>query len=105
MLRTVLALTAALYATPAVADQLVQSWNGAGLQVSRPTTFAAPWELQWKSTGFLQIYLEDLHGQMIEIIANQIQGGESKSYVARTGTFLLKFNAVGPWTAKAVTVD
>ena len=91
-------------ATPVSADQIVQKWAGSGLLITRPITFEAPWELQWQSDSLFQVVLEDKDGAVVEILANQITQGPGSSYEPRTGTFILKFSAMGPWKAQAVVV-
>ena len=87
------------------ADTVGQEWSGSGLTTTRPMTFSSPWEMQWDATGFLQIYLLDEGGQLVELLANQGGKGAGSTYEPKTGAFILKFNGIGPWRAKAVLIS
>ncbi len=93
-----------LPAGPACADKVIEAWSGSGLMTTRPITFSAPWEIQWDSGGFLQIFLLDETGQPVDILANQTEKGAGSSYVPRTGTFIIKFSGMAHWKAQAVLV-
>ncbi len=79
-----------------------QSWSGTGLQQTVPFKLDRPSVLRFHSTGdMFQAILYDTADipDGPDVVANQ-QGGDGSYYIPKAGTYYLKFNAIGPWTAK-----
>ena len=103
---TAIAATIIAALSPAqAADTVIQKWSGNGLLNTRPFTTTGPWELQWDSSGLMQVFMSNANGDDQEVIANQVSGGHGTSYIPKPGTYLLKFNALGKWSAQAVLVS
>ena len=68
--------------------------------------FDGPWEVQWSSDEFIQIFLSnaDKEEAFPNIIANQIDSGSGSAYQPRGGSYYLKVNAAGNWRIKVVAI-
>ena len=85
---------------------VVAEYSGNGLQTTRPFTVDGPWEVQWSSDEFIQIFLSnaDQEEAFPNIIANQIASGSGSAYQPRGGSYYLKVNAAGNWRIKVVAI-
>ena len=85
---------------------MVAEYSGNGLQTTRPFTVDGPWEVQWSSDEFIQIFLSnaDQEEAFPNIIANQIASGSGSAYQPRGGSYYLKVNAAGNWRIKVVAI-
>jgi PAN domain len=85
---------------------LIAEYSGTGMQTTRPFTVDGPWEVQWSSDEFIQIFLSkaDKEEHFPNIIANQIESGSGSSYQPQGGSYYLKISAMGKWHIKVVTI-
>lgn len=79
---------------------LAQSWSGTGLQQTEPFRLDGPAVLQFHSDGdMFQAMLYRPPADDPDVVANQA-AGDGSYYIPKGGTYYIKFNAIGPWTAK-----
>ena len=79
-------------------------WSGTGMTTTRPFHVGTSWELQWDSSGLIQIYLYRAGNDMPDIVANQPSAGKGSSYQPEPGDYYMKVNALGAWKARVVAV-
>lgn len=57
-----------------------------------------PWHLRWNSRGSIfTVELQDITGELIAIIGNQIGAGENRSEVQPPGEYRVAVRAIGSW--------
>lgn len=58
----------------------------------------SPWHLRWNSRGSIfTVELQDIAGELIAIIGNQIGAGENRSEVQPPGEYRVAVRAIGSW--------
>jgi hypothetical protein len=87
-------------------NSVIAKYSGNGTQNTRPFEVNSPWEIQWDATGqIFQVYLYDGNGNLVDVAANQMEGGKGSYYSPKTGSFYLQINGMGDWEIKIVNVD
>ena len=85
---------------------VVAEFSGKGMNTTRPFTLDGPWEVQWSSDEFIQIFLSKADQDEVfpDVIANQIEAGSGSAYQPRGGSYYLKISAMGKWHIKVVAM-
>lgn len=87
-------------------DQVVQRYQGTGLQNLRPFTVEDNWEVRWNARGDLfSLYLHDAEGNMLDVSANQMGSGSGATFVPQAGTYYFQVNALGAWDLEIAQVN
>lgn len=94
-------------AAPAVtgrASIILGSWSGNGDRNTRPFHAPGPWELRWRSGGFLAIVIRSVDGNMFANASGN--GGPGESYVPKGGDFYLEVaSGTGAWNLSAISAE
>ena len=85
-------------------EVVIADFSGKGLNTTRPFTVDGPWEVQWSSDDFIQIFLEKAEGGSGDILANQIEAGSGSSYQPQGGSYYLQISGMGTWHVKVVAI-
>lgn len=105
LLPRALALALALLASSALA-QVVQTYEGNGLQNLRPFTVNDHWEVRWSARGdYFSLYLHDATGGLVGVNANQSGPGSDSTYVPHGGRYYYEVNGLGAWSIEIVQLD
>jgi hypothetical protein len=100
-----IALVLAFLVTQAHA-QVVQTYQGTGLQNLRPFTVGDHWEVRWSARGdYFSLYLNDANGDLVGVNANQSGPGRDSTYVPKGGRYAYEVNAMGAWSLEIVQLD
>jgi hypothetical protein len=87
-------------------SDIIAQYSGNGTQNTRPFEVDSPWEIQWDANGqIFQVYLYDGNGNLVDVAANQMEGGKGSYYSPKTGSFYLQINGMGDWEIEIVKVD
>jgi len=91
-------------------SRTIVEFSGSGNLTTRPFTVPNGWEIQWsyKNTGnpggigiFSMILYHDT-GEVIDVITNQMNSGQSSVYRAKGGRYYLEIKAMGDWKVKVI---
>lgn len=85
---------------------VVETFQGTGVEATRPFTVGDGWEVQWEAGRFFSIELYGANGGYQDLLANQTRAGGGASYVARGGTYTLDITGTGGggWTVRVVDI-
>ena len=88
-----------------ITDSSVAFYSGAGIQNTKPFKCGSKWEIEWYHDGnIFQIFLYDMNGEMIEMLASENIPGRGSTFYPKKGEYYLKINAVGNWKINIMPV-
>lgn len=83
---------------PVVAEGVILDLAGSDDFDSDTFVVAAPWHIRWDSAGSIfTVELQNIAGELIGIIGNQIGAGNDRSDPQPPGEYQLAVRAIGEW--------
>jgi hypothetical protein len=86
----------------AAEEQIVQELTGNGSRTTRPFTVKDGWEVRWKATNELLLFLLDAQGQPLEALGHSMGDAGGATYYAKGGTYSLRISSNAHWTVTVV---
>lgn len=83
-------------------EQNIQELTANGSLTTQPFTVNDHWEVRWKSTNDLSLFLLDAQGKQVEELGHSNGHASGATYHAKGGTYSLKISTSAHWTITVV---
>lgn len=85
------------------AEEVIKRFSGSETATVGPITVPDNWEIQWETKGqYLQILLNSADSVPLDMILQQMGPGEGVVKQPKGGSYIIDFNASGPWEIKII---